>query len=140
MFKVNNKDTKQCQWCCFGVFIVNFEHILHLGCSVSIVNFEHVIAGWVTHVFQRCCKEKDRVKDMISFFFFNFMQCLNYFYCYKVFKMHVTLKIINKSKINQLLLILINQLLIPKRLSLENQMLPFHCCRASVCWWGQNWV
>ena len=101
MFKVNNKDTKQCQWCCFGVCIVNFEHILHLGCSVSIVNFEHVIAGWVTHVFQRCCKEKDRVKDMISFFFFfNFMQCLNYFYCCKVFKMHVTLKIINKSKIN----------------------------------------
>ena len=72
MFKVNNKDTKQCQWCCFGVFIVNFEHILHLGCSVSIVNFEHVIAGWVTHVFQRYCKEKERVKDMISFFFLIF--------------------------------------------------------------------
>ena len=33
----------------FGVFIVNFEHILHLCSSVSIVNFEYVIAGRVTY-------------------------------------------------------------------------------------------
>ena len=29
MFKVNNKDTQR-QWRSYGVFIVNFEHILHL--------------------------------------------------------------------------------------------------------------
>ena len=27
----------------FGVFITNFEHILHVCSSVSIVNFEHAI-------------------------------------------------------------------------------------------------
>ena len=27
-------------------FIVNFEHISYLCCSVSIVNFEQVNAGW----------------------------------------------------------------------------------------------
>ena len=46
LFNVNNKDTKRRQWCRFGVFIVNFEHISHLPSSVSIVNFEHVIANW----------------------------------------------------------------------------------------------
>ena len=39
---------QRCQWHCFGVFIVNFEHISHLCFSVSIVNPEHVIVGWVT--------------------------------------------------------------------------------------------
>ena len=39
MFKVNNKDTS-------GVFIVNFEHILHLILVFSIVNLEQVNAGW----------------------------------------------------------------------------------------------
>ena len=52
MFKVNNKDTKTTPWRRFGVFIVNFEHILHLCSIVSIVNFEHVIAGW------ECCGKK----------------------------------------------------------------------------------
>ena len=52
MFKVNNKDTKMTPWRRFGVFIVNFEHILHPCSSVSIVNFEHVIAGW------ECCGKK----------------------------------------------------------------------------------
>ena len=33
------------QWRRSGVFIVNLEHISHLG--VSIANFEHVIADWV---------------------------------------------------------------------------------------------
>ena len=37
------------KWRRFGVFIVNFEHILHLCSIVSTVNFEHVIAGW------ECC-------------------------------------------------------------------------------------
>ena len=34
-----------------GVFIVNFEHILHLVLVgfFSILNFEHVTAGWVSH-------------------------------------------------------------------------------------------
>ena len=30
----------------FGVFFVNFEHISHLGSSVSIVRFEHVITSY----------------------------------------------------------------------------------------------
>ena len=30
MFKVNNKDTRTTPWCRSVVFIVNFEHILHL--------------------------------------------------------------------------------------------------------------
>ena len=30
MFKVNNKDTERRHWRRSGVFIVNFEHILHL--------------------------------------------------------------------------------------------------------------
>ena len=34
------------KWRRFGVFIVNFEHILHLCSSVSIVNFEQVNADW----------------------------------------------------------------------------------------------
>ena len=38
---------KRRQWCRFGGFIVNFEHISHLCSSVSIVNFEHLVAGWV---------------------------------------------------------------------------------------------
>ena len=37
MFKVNNEDTRT-----IGVFIANFEHILHF-----IVNFKYLIAGWV---------------------------------------------------------------------------------------------
>ena len=32
-------------WRHSGVFIFNFEHILHLVSSVSIVNFEQVNAG-----------------------------------------------------------------------------------------------
>ena len=68
LFKVKNRDTrtmceissnltiKTPQQRHSGVFIVNFEHILHivsvfpsvtLCSSVSIVNFEHIIAGWV---------------------------------------------------------------------------------------------
>ena len=38
---------KRRQWCRFGGFIVNFEHISHLCSSVSIVNFEQVNAGLV---------------------------------------------------------------------------------------------
>ena len=30
MFIVNNKDTRTRHWCRSGIFIVNFEHILHL--------------------------------------------------------------------------------------------------------------
>ena len=37
---------KRRQWCRFGGFIVNFEHISHLCSSFSIVNFEQVNAGW----------------------------------------------------------------------------------------------
>ena len=32
-------------WCCFGVFIVNFELVTPCS-SVFIVNFEHVNAEW----------------------------------------------------------------------------------------------
>ena len=31
MFKVNIKDTRTTLWCRSGVFIVNFEHFLHLA-------------------------------------------------------------------------------------------------------------
>ena len=41
------KTPKRRHWCRFGIFTVNFEHILHLGSSVFIVNFEQVNAGWV---------------------------------------------------------------------------------------------
>ena len=59
MFKVDNRNTRaRCEICSklttktserrhwrrFGVFTVNFEHILQL----STVNFEQVNAGWVT--------------------------------------------------------------------------------------------
>ena len=40
------KQPKRRHWRRFGSFIVNFEHISHLCCSVSIVNFEQVNAGW----------------------------------------------------------------------------------------------
>ena len=47
MFKETlGEGVKLRHWCRFGVFIVNFEHILHLVyASISIINFEHVIAG-----------------------------------------------------------------------------------------------
>ena len=44
MFKVNNTDTETTSLTS-GVFIVKFEHILHLV-RVPIANFEHLIAGW----------------------------------------------------------------------------------------------
>ena len=44
--KLTIKPPKGRQWRRFGGFIVNFEHISHLYCSVFFVNFEHVIAGW----------------------------------------------------------------------------------------------
>ena len=50
MFRVNKKDTKTTPRC-FGVFVVNSEHISHLCSSVSTVNFEHVMAGWVPSPF-----------------------------------------------------------------------------------------
>ena len=44
--KLAIRPPKRRQWRRFGGFIVNFEHISHLYCSVFFVNFEHVIAGW----------------------------------------------------------------------------------------------
>ena len=52
MFKVNNKDTKRRHWRRFRVFIINFEHILHLCSIISIVKFEQVNAGWVVILIQ----------------------------------------------------------------------------------------
>ena len=61
----NNTDTrKRCEICsklkiytlelrdcgCSGVFLVNFEHILHLFLSVSIVDFEQVNVSWESGV------------------------------------------------------------------------------------------
>ena len=46
MFKVNNKDTRTTPRRRSGVFIVNFEHILHLALVASFVNFEQVSPGW----------------------------------------------------------------------------------------------
>ena len=63
LLKVNNRSTSaRCeicskltikkpdrrQWRRSGVFIVNFEHILHLVLVFLLQNFEHVIVGWVT--------------------------------------------------------------------------------------------
>ena len=44
---VNNKDIRITSWRCFGVFIVNFEHIQHpvLEFILLFVKFEHVNAG-----------------------------------------------------------------------------------------------
>ena len=36
MFKVNNKDTRTTPVACFGVFIVNFDHISHLVSLSSV--------------------------------------------------------------------------------------------------------
>ena len=37
-------NVQSCQWRRSGVFLVNFEHILHFA-LVSIINFEYAIAG-----------------------------------------------------------------------------------------------
>ena len=44
--KLTIKTPKRRHWCLIGVFIANFQHILHLCSSVSIVNFEQLNAGW----------------------------------------------------------------------------------------------
>ena len=41
-------ETLEHHWPRSGIFIVNFEHILHLV-RVWIVNFEHVIAWWANN-------------------------------------------------------------------------------------------
>ena len=46
--KLTIKTPERRYWRCFGVFNVNFEHILHLV-LVSTVNFKHVIADWEKH-------------------------------------------------------------------------------------------
>ena len=48
MFKVNKKDTRATHWRRFNVFIVNFEYnVLHIVLvffsEVFIVNFEHIL-------------------------------------------------------------------------------------------------
>ena len=50
MFKINNKNNRT--FFRSGVFIVNFEHILHLFYSISIVDFEQVNLSWAG-VFQK---------------------------------------------------------------------------------------
>ena len=61
LFKANNRNTwkkvwnfqmliktpKRHQWWCSGVFIVNFEHVLHFFSSVSIFDCEQVNVWWV---------------------------------------------------------------------------------------------
>ena len=58
------------KWRRFGVFIVNFEHILTPCSSVSIVNFEHVIAGWVCSVPRRWWKSWSNI-DWFTDFWWN---------------------------------------------------------------------
>ena len=48
MFKVNNKNTRTSSDVVLVFFIVNFEHISHLVCSVSTVDVEQIIVSWVT--------------------------------------------------------------------------------------------
>ena len=49
MLKVNNKDTRRRS----GVFIVNFEHILHFALVFLLLtlNMQLAIASWVSTVF-----------------------------------------------------------------------------------------
>ena len=44
--KLTTKIPKRRQWRRFDVFIVYFQHISDLFCSVSIANFEQANAGW----------------------------------------------------------------------------------------------
>ena len=44
--KVTIRTPERRHWCCSGVFIINFEHILHIALYFSIVDFEQVIASW----------------------------------------------------------------------------------------------
>ena len=61
MFKVNNRNTRaRCeicskltiktperrQWSRSGIFIVNFEHILHLALLFLFADFEQINADW----------------------------------------------------------------------------------------------
>ena len=41
------------QWCCSGVFVINFGHFSHFS-DVSIVDFEQVNAGWVVALISQC--------------------------------------------------------------------------------------
>ena len=59
--KLTIKTPKRRQWCRFGVFIVNFEHISHPCSSVSFANFKHVIAGWEAAL-QRCSENIGKLK------------------------------------------------------------------------------
>ena len=53
MFKVNNKD----QWHRSGIFIVNFEHILHLFLFL-LLTFELVNADWEVNIARLSCFDK----------------------------------------------------------------------------------
>ena len=46
MSKVNNKD----QWRRSGIFVVNFEHILHLFLMFLLLTFEQVNADWEVNI------------------------------------------------------------------------------------------
>ena len=50
------KSPGQRQWGLSGVFIVNFEHMLHLFLSVSIVDFEQVNVCYVIVSLLKYCK------------------------------------------------------------------------------------
>ena len=45
--KLTVKVPEKRQWCHFGVFIVNFEHISHLVLVYLLLTFEKVNASWV---------------------------------------------------------------------------------------------
>ena len=46
MFKANNKSTRRRYWHRSGVFIVNFEHLLHHFFCISIADFEQNKFSW----------------------------------------------------------------------------------------------
>ena len=74
MFKVNNKDTRTmllASFWCFGVFIVNFEHISHL--IRLFLLFEHVIVGsaGICEFLIWSSLETDFWQDIIIFVFSN---------------------------------------------------------------------
>ena len=54
MSKVNNKD----QWRRSGIFVVNFEHVLHLFLMFLLLTFEQVNADWEVNIARLSCFDK----------------------------------------------------------------------------------
>ena len=61
MFKVNNKDTEQCQWRRSSVFIVSFEHISHLALVFLLLTLNKQMPAGLCDIListPRCTEDK----------------------------------------------------------------------------------